>query len=106
MLEGETLGGLSQAVFVDSHGHKCSIQRSAVAEENAIWLGLDKPKAKVLSSKAKALGIKTEVNQGWVDYPLPDEVLLVTHMHLSRHQVKALLPLLKRFADTGNLWSQ
>ena len=68
--------GFLRGDFEDRSGQKCSIQESSFTDETTIWLGVD-------------------VNiQG-------QEV--ITHMHLTRGQVKDLLPILRRFARTGEL---
>ncbi|MNH47331.1 hypothetical protein D3C79_1105140 [compost metagenome] len=56
-----------------------------------------------MASHAAAFGVKTKETVGWVPYPIPDQVLLTTRMHLSREQVAALLPILQRFATTGEV---
>ncbi len=56
--------------FTDRSGKKCSIQKSSLADEDCIWLGIHD---------------------------------LAGRMHLTRAQVRKLLPYLKRFAATGNL---
>jgi len=92
--------------FVDRYGMKCSLQKSSLATEDAIWFGIDDPEPKIMVSDAVKMG-KKELAQGatngWCPWPLPDEVLLSTRMHLTQAQVKALLPALKHFAKTGEL---
>jgi hypothetical protein len=39
---------------------------------------------------------------GWVPFDIPDDVLLTTRMHVTQDQVKALLPILTYFAETGD----
>ena len=63
--------------FEDRYGQKCSIQESSLATESAIWLG--------------------------VDVGLDGKDVQYGRMHLTREQVKDLLPLLKYFVKTGNL---
>ncbi|EES51170.1 hypothetical protein NE172_01985 [Clostridium botulinum] len=47
---------------------------------------------------------KTETEgTGWVAYPIPEDVLLSTRMHLTRGQVKELIPILQKFVDTGEI---
>lgn len=89
--------------FEDRYGHKCSIQESSLAEEAAIWFGVDDPQPKVLAREAHTVGVKTEETTGWVEYPIPESVLLHTRMHLTQDQVQKLLPILQRFAKTGQL---
>lgn len=99
----KTSRGFAIAHFDDLYGAKCSIQKSSLATDDAIWLGVDDANPKILASQAKSVGITTDVKTGWIDYPVPEQVLLTTRMHLNREQVAALLPLLQRFVDTGEL---
>lgn len=84
--------------FTDLYGVKCRIQKSSLATEDAIWLG------------AREIGLKkfTPYAGGWQDVELEMEPMGVTHvantsMHLSREQVAALLPMLQRFVETGEI---
>lgn len=36
--------GFENGKFTDLYGEKCSIQKSSLATDDAIWLGIDKPK--------------------------------------------------------------
>lgn len=99
----KTNRGFALHEFEDRHGNKCSLQKSSVATEDAIWLGVDDPKPLILASDAKRLGIETIAQVGWVPFHIPEEVLLHTRMHLSIDQVKELLPILQRFVETGEI---
>jgi hypothetical protein len=66
--------------FKDCNGVACSIQKSSLAFEQAIWLGADE-------------GLKNQ------DGNIPTNY----RMHLTQKQVKELLPILNRFAKTGEL---
>jgi hypothetical protein len=72
--------GFLSGDFQDLNGILCSIQRSSLATDNAIWLGV---------------------------HPAPDEHEKrgygPTRMHLNRQGVAALLPLLQHFVETGEL---
>lgn len=71
--------------FCDDNGDLCDIQRSSSAMEDKIWLGTHSPEPKILKS-----------GTGWIDYPLPDDVLINHRMHLTREQsVSLALKLLK-----------
>jgi hypothetical protein len=93
--------------FIDRNGYECSIQKSSLANEDCIWLGIDDPKPQLMSSDATRMGLRQktfdENDNGWVKFEIPKEVLLTTHMHLTRKQVKELLPLLQKFVETGEL---
>lgn len=87
-----TQRGFAIAEFQDYNEQKCSLQKSSIATDDLIWLGVDDADPVIFVA-----------GQGWQPCPLPDGVLLHTRMHLTREQVKALLPLLKRFVKTGEL---
>ena len=93
--------GFDLASFIDRYGSQCSIQKSSLASEDAIWLGIDDPEPKIMASQAKSFGIETTETVGWVEYPIPKEVLINTRMHLTREMVAELLPILNRFVETG-----
>ena len=93
----KTVRGFDLIEFKDRYGAKCNIQKSSLATENAIWLGVEDANPQIMASKTK------EGGTGWVKYDIPDNVLLTTRMHLTQEQVKDLLPILQRFADTGEL---
>ena len=99
----KTYRGFAYSEFIDRYGVKCSIQKSSLATEDAIWLGVDDASPKILASKATEFGIKTGETTGWVSYPIPKDVLLTTRMHLTQEMVRDLLPALQRFVDTGEL---
>ena len=93
--------------FIDRYGYGCSIQKSSLATEDCIWLGIDDAKPQIMSSDAIRMGLRQrtfdENDNGWVKFEIPKEVLLHTKMHLTRKQVKELLPLLQKFVETGEL---
>jgi len=103
----KTQRGFATGKFEDRYGAQCSIQKSSLATEDAIWLGVDDPNPQIMSSDAIRMGLKqrtyTEADNGWTPYELPKEVMLTTRMHLTRKQVKALMPLLQKFVDSGEL---
>ncbi len=104
MVIGKTSRGFALVEFTDRYGAACSLQKSSLAEHDTIWLGVDDAKPKIMSRDAIRLGLPNPGDgTGWVPYPLPDEVSLYTRMHLDREQVKALLPILKRFVKTGEI---
>lgn len=89
--------------FQDLYGTRCSIQKSSLATENAIWLGVDDAEPMIMAKDAAAYGIETTKTCGWVPFPVPNSVFFTTRMHLTVDQVKQLLPVLQRFVDTGEL---
>ena len=93
-----TIGrGFPLVTFKDRYDEDCSIQKSSLATEDAIWIGITKPKPIIMASDTQQGGT------GWVDYPIPENVSISTRMHLTRDQVKELLPILKKFVKTGKI---
>lgn len=88
--------------FTDRYDFPCSIQKSSLAFEDAIWFGVDDPQPKTFKK-----------NEGWKDVDLEkdyninkkdmESFSIVSRMHLTRKQVKKLLPILKYFAKHGEL---
>ncbi|MGH1338334.1 MAG: hypothetical protein ACRBFS_19585 [Aureispira sp.] len=103
MKDRKTQRGFEITEFEDTYGAKCSLQASSCAMEGKIWFGVNDADPKIRTSKAKKYGLEPQGNDGWMQYPLPKDVLLNTRMHLNREQVSELLPYLKRFAETGYL---
>lgn len=107
-IDKKTNRGFPYGEFTDSHGDLCTIQQSSACsiddeEGEYIWLGIDKVVPKIMASKAKSLGIETNETTGWIPYPIPDEVLLNSRMHLSQKKVEELLPILNYFVENGRL---
>jgi len=65
--------------FDDLYGQHCSIQKSSLATDNAIWFGVD--------NTGEEMGNK-DVNE---------------RMHLNQKQAKALLSILEEFVKNGEL---
>lgn len=101
----KTSRGFHMGEFTDLYGSSCSIQKSSLATDDAIWLGVNDANPQILVSDAKKLGldIPSFIENGWIDYPIPSGVIMTTRMHLNREHVKELLPLLKKFVKTGEL---
>lgn len=72
--------GFALIEFEDHNGEQCSLQKSSVATEDLIWLGVNDAKPKILASQTP------EGGTGWVRYDVPEEVLMTTRMHLTRRQ--------------------
>lgn len=73
----KTLRGFQVGEFRDLSGAHCSIQKSSLATDDAIWLG--------------------------VDVAYDGEELYGGRMQINRQMVQALLPHLEHFAETGEL---
>jgi hypothetical protein len=69
--------------FIDRYEKRCILQPSSLATQAAIWLGV--------TETGPQMG--QHANQ-IVDYGT---------MHLNQEQVKMLLPVLKKFAETGEI---
>jgi hypothetical protein len=67
----KTEHGFDIIEFLDRYNNRCSLQKSSLATEDCIWLGVNE-----------------------------------SRMHLTQDQVKALLPYLQRFVDTGEIAPQ
>lgn len=100
----KTQRGFGTGTFTDRYGKQCSIQKSSLASEHCIWLGIDDAEPKIMVSDAVKLGISNDPNPvGWMSFFIPEEVSLNTRMHLTQEQVKELLPVLQRFVETGEI---
>jgi len=91
--------GFQHMQFHDRYGAKCSLQESSLATEAAIWFGIDDADPKIMARDYPEAG----QTNGWVTYPIPDNVLLSTRMHLTQTQVRELLPYLQHFAEYGEM---
>jgi hypothetical protein len=89
--------GFNIIQFIDRYGDKCSLQKSSLATEDCIWLGIDDASPKIMAYKVMDHGV------GGVKYPIHPDVLISTRMHLTQDQVKELLPHLQKFVETGEI---
>lgn len=78
----KTKRGFPLIEFEDRYKQKCSLQKSSLATEDAIWLGVD-------------IGIPVELGGKGEE--------IDGRMHLTRKQVKELLPHLQSFVETGSI---
>jgi len=101
IIEGN--GVFPHARFNDYYNNECSIQLSSLLVEECIWLGVNNAKPIILASLANSNGISKDKTTGWIDYPISSDVKFTTRMHLTREQVKNLLPILENFVKTGEL---
>ena len=109
--------GFPLVEFQDSYRHDCSLQiSSAIPCENEdrtvddplgwLWLGLNDAKSCIMKSDAAKLGLTLppgEESNGWMPYPIPEEVLIHTRMHLNEQQVRGLISRLQHWLATGEL---
>ncbi len=103
MEKGKTIREFDVLKFTDQYGESCSIEKSSLATEDAIWLGIDNPNPQIKAVDAIRLGIKTEKTVGWIPYEITKEVFISTRMHLTKQIAAELIPILQHFVKTGNL---
>lgn len=72
--------GFMGGKFLDLYGSACSIQKSSLASQDCIWLGCDHET--IHPTTGEKCGAR---------------------MHLTQDMAAALIPLLQRFVDTGEL---
>lgn len=105
----KTNRGFNIESFVDDNGHKCSLQESSSFDAR-IWLGIDTPKIQICDQGWKEITHAVHPVTGEhieIGPPTPEKQLLINgRMHLSQKQVKALLPYLQKFVETGYLECQ
>lgn len=83
--------GFPYISFEDRYGESCSLQISSLAGEQVhCWFGVTNPSVKVMVP-----------GMGWNPVELPAGALIGSRMHLSQDQVRALLPHLQAFAESG-----
>lgn len=90
--------------FKDRYQASCSIQKSSLAFEDAIWMGVDDINPVLMISDAEKLGLPIIHYDGYFSkFEIPKEVIVTNRMHLTQKQVAKLLPILQKFVETGNL---
>jgi hypothetical protein len=89
--------GFALIEFEDLYEHQCSIQESSLASKDAIWMGIDDANPQIMASKVR------EDLTGWLKYPIPEDVMLTTRMHIDKEQAKEIIEILQTFVDTGRL---
>lgn len=87
----KTCRGFAISNFNDMDGKPCSLQKSSLAFEEAIWLGVEKPTPRLLVE-----GISTEV-------PFPKDTLFNDRMHLTQPMAKELVSDFNKFIETGKV---
>ncbi len=88
----KTQRGFALIEFKDFYDVECSLQKSSLATEDAIWFGCNDA-----NPRQCVQGV------GWQAIPMPSSYVADTRMHLTREQVAELLPYLTRFVETGEL---
>ena len=105
--------GFPRIDFTDRNGNDCSLQCSSAIDfdvprhetpgSSFVWLGVNDANPQIMATDAQRAGITTSRTTGWVNYPIPSEVIMSTRMHLSREQVKHLIGHLQTWLASGNL---
>jgi hypothetical protein len=89
----KTSRGFAYTEFIDRYGCQCSIQKSSLATEDAIWFGIDKPEVKVFNP-----------GTGWGNVKMPKgDIIIDSRMHLTKKMIKKILPILEKFVKTGEI---
>lgn len=113
MIRSKTNRGFVYWEDTDSYGLQFSIQKSSAATEDRIWFGVNNVKPKVMASEVLENPEKYSIVEyqkalvaggiGWVDYYIPDTVLLSSRIHINQEQAKDIIEVLQRFVDTGEV---
>lgn len=107
--------GWQKIVFNDGYNEDCSIQLSSAIDDDTegawerpgtsfLWVGVEDPDPTIMAQHAAMLGIETDQVTGWIPYPLPEEVLCKTRMHLTRTSAKFVVDVLTRWLEKGTLF--
>ena len=97
MFRTKTERGFAVVEFEDMYGVSCSIQKSSLASEDCVWMGLNEVVPKIMAKELR------EDLTGWVNFPSPEEVLLNARMHINKQQAKEIIEVLQTFVDTGEI---
>jgi hypothetical protein len=92
----KTQRGFALYEFKDRNDTVCTVQKSSLETEDAIWLGAKT--LEVQHFKAGKGWNKLEFNNTVCEHWVGNE-----RMHLTKKQVKALLPILQKFVETGEI---
>ncbi len=87
-----TARGFSRINFSDRYDVPCSIQKSSLAGEDAIWIGCNNANPRHLVP-----------GLGWQQVEMPADYMADTRMHLTQEQCAWLLPILRHFVETGDV---
>jgi len=101
----KTARGFAYYEFKDDNGINCTLQKSSSALTDKIWLGAD-------AEIKEFYPPPREMDEAWFDVtdlsPLKhrpeNEIHVFSRMHLTRNQVKKILPILQRFVETGEIY--
>lgn len=95
----KTARGFGYKEFKDYNGNDCIIQKSSLATDDAIWLGAKNLIVQEFVAFRQPEAWKTITFENTMEHHFVGN----ERMHLTRKQVKKLLPILQKFAETGDL---
>lgn len=104
----KTNRGLNYKKFKDDYGEECIIQDSSSIDPH-IWLGVIRPKVKIMYKDAVAAGIEVQKDDpntgecGFCTIQIPEDAEIFSLMHLNRKQARELAKQLNFFARNGYL---
>ncbi len=98
----KTNRGFDITDFKDRDGNDCSLQKSSLAMEDCIWLGLNKPTITEFVPK-KGFFPMTKERMDSLKLSADSEIYQFSRMQLTQQNVRDLLPYLQNFAETGDL---
>lgn len=100
MTKKETARGFTFYEFKDSGGESCNIQKSSRAGEDYIWFGSTETG---LKGFIPCVGWQ-EVSDKQIKEKFGfQDIITNNRMHLSREQVRELMPILQKFVKTGEI---
>lgn len=79
MKQKTTNRGFNILNFKDYNNNNFSIQKSSLATDDCIWLGIDKPKLTIFENENKGKYIITDISENW---------MVNNRIHLTKEQVK------------------
>lgn len=95
----ETSRGFKYGKFKDNKNIDCTIQESSNAEYSCIWLGaLDIGLKEFIAHRKPSAWREIEL-----DNTIEHHFIANNRMELTQDMVKELIPILQKFADTGEL---
>lgn len=94
-----TKRGFAYKEFKDRNGNECIIQKSSLATADAIWLG----SKELVLQEFVAFRQPNSWEKVELDNSPSHHFVANERMHLTRKQVKKLIPILQKFVDTGEL---
>ena len=88
--------------FNDRYGKPFAIHESTLATEACVWIGMPNTQPIVMAIHAEKVGVQTDEKVGWVDYLVPEDVLIPTMGHLTVDQAKLVVAALQEFIEEND----